>query len=288
MCALECPAHVNIPKLMLETKAANVAEHGLDRTRWFFSRLETWAKIGSFFPLLTNLALRTFPLRWLVDKIVGLSWRRRLPTLARTTFLKQAAAAGLDDQARSGQAVRRPVCGHLRQLLRSARWPRRRWRCCGTTASTSSCRRGKRAAAWRPWPRGTWKPSLEMSQRNLRALAEVARDGMPIVCLEPTSALMFRQDLLDLLDDSDARTIARQTVLVTHFLADLHRQGQLRTDLQPLDLELGHHVPCHAKALGQDKAGPLLLGLIPNLRVHTDRRQLFGHGGDVRPGSPQL
>src|SRR5262249_47044608 len=31
MCALECPAHVNIPKLMLEAKAANVAEHGLAR-----------------------------------------------------------------------------------------------------------------------------------------------------------------------------------------------------------------------------------------------------------------
>src|SRR5262249_39750318 len=29
MCASECPAHVNIPKLMLEAKAANVAEHGL-------------------------------------------------------------------------------------------------------------------------------------------------------------------------------------------------------------------------------------------------------------------
>src|SRR5262249_34670951 len=29
MCASECPAHVNVPKMMLEAKAANVAEHGL-------------------------------------------------------------------------------------------------------------------------------------------------------------------------------------------------------------------------------------------------------------------
>src|SRR5579885_3629656 len=28
MCAVECPAHVRIPKLMLEAKAANAAEHG--------------------------------------------------------------------------------------------------------------------------------------------------------------------------------------------------------------------------------------------------------------------
>src|SRR5207253_751451 len=34
MCAHECPAHVNIPKLMLEAKAANAAEHGLGRAEW--------------------------------------------------------------------------------------------------------------------------------------------------------------------------------------------------------------------------------------------------------------
>ena len=34
MCAIECPARVNIPKLMLEAKAAHVAEHGLDRSDW--------------------------------------------------------------------------------------------------------------------------------------------------------------------------------------------------------------------------------------------------------------
>ena len=45
MCATECPAHVNIPKLMLEAKAANVAEHGLDRTDWVLARTESFARV---------------------------------------------------------------------------------------------------------------------------------------------------------------------------------------------------------------------------------------------------
>ena len=55
----------------------------------------------------------------------------------------------------------------------------------------------------------------------------------------------------------------------TSFLWGLYQNGQLRTDFQPLDLALGHHVPCHLKALGRPPAGPLLLSLIPGLRVHT-------------------
>src|SRR5205085_5114970 len=34
MCAIECPSRVQIPRMMLQAKAANVARHGLDRADW--------------------------------------------------------------------------------------------------------------------------------------------------------------------------------------------------------------------------------------------------------------
>jgi Fe-S oxidoreductase len=52
-------------------------------------------------------------------------------------------------------------------------------------------------------------------------------------------------------------------------LWELHERGQLPTDFRPLPLPLGHHVPCHVKALGGQPAGPALLGLIPKATVHT-------------------
>src|SRR5262249_7355251 len=51
MCATECPAHVNVPKLMLEAKAAHCAEHGLDRTDTILARTEGFAAFGSRFSL---------------------------------------------------------------------------------------------------------------------------------------------------------------------------------------------------------------------------------------------
>ena len=120
-----------------------------------------------------------------------------------------------------------------------------------------------------PLAYGDVETARETVQHNLRLLADLAREGWPILCSEPTAALMLRQDALDLLDDPDARLVAAQTVECTAFLWDLHQQGRLRDRLPPLDLSVGHHVPCHLKALGRPPAGPGLLSLIPGLRVHT-------------------
>src|SRR5262249_48354973 len=109
--------------------------------------------------------------------------------------------------------------------------------------------------------------------RNLRIFAELARQGYTILCSEPSAAVMFRQDALDLLPLGDERTeaeiVARRTVEWTAFMWELLQQGRLRTDFKRLELTIGHHVPCHLKALGGRPRGPALLSLIPGLRVRT-------------------
>ena len=81
---------------------------------------------------------------------------------------------------------------------------------------------------------------------------------------------MLRHDALDLLDDPDARLVADADRRM-HGLPVGPAPGRAgcETDFQPLDASVGHHVPCHLKALGRPPAGPELLALIPGLRVHT-------------------
>jgi Fe-S oxidoreductase len=120
-----------------------------------------------------------------------------------------------------------------------------------------------------PLAQGDVETAREMALSNLRVLADWAREGFPIVCTEPTAAVMLSQDYLALLDDGDARLVADRVVELTAFLWSLHKDGRLRTDFHPLDVGIGHHVPCHLKALGIPPAGPRLLALIPGLRVLT-------------------
>ena len=90
---------------------------------------------------------------------------------------------------------------------------------------------------------GDAETAREAVQHNLRILAELAREGFPILCSEPTAALMLRHDYPDLVDDPDAKLVAEHTIELTAYLWDLHQQGKLRTDFRPLALTLGHHVP---------------------------------------------
>jgi FAD/FMN-containing dehydrogenase/Fe-S oxidoreductase len=268
MCARECPARVNVPKLMLEAKAANVAEHGLRLSDWTMARTEALARFGSAFAFLANRVLASQPGRWLLEKIFGVARQRRLPTFAARSFLRRAARRGWTRPPRG----RRPRVAYFVDVFANYNDPQVAEAVVAVLHHNGIevyVPPGQRGCGMVPLAYGDVETARDAAAHNLRLFAELAREGYPVLCSEPTAALMLRHDALDLLDDPDARLVAEHTVELTTFLWDLHRQGRLRNDFQPLDLALGHHVPCHLKALGQPPAGPALLALIPRLRVRT-------------------
>lgn len=278
MCAHECPAHVNIPKLMLEAKAANTAEHGLSRVEWVMARTESFAALGSAFSLLVNAGLRNRAARWLLEKFFGVSRQRRLPTFAPRSFLQIAARRGWTRPPRSG----RPRVAYFVDVFANYNDPQ-----IGEATVAVLQHNGidvyvppeQTGCGMAPLAQGDVEAACEAAERNLRIFADLAREGYPIVCSEPTAALMLRHDYRDLLDNTDTTLVSERVVELTDFLWERHRAGQLRADFQPLNLSLGHHVPCHLKALGRPPASPALLGLVPGVRVHTIDRSCSGMAG---------
>lgn len=268
MCAVECPAHVDIPKLMLEAKAANFAEHGLGRRDWVLARIEALARWGSAFAPLTNHFLASPSFRWVLEKVLGLSRQRRLPRLAARPFLRRAKRLGWCRKPRGT----RPRVAYFVDVYANYIDPQIAEAVVavlqhhGYDVFVPPDQRGCGMAAL---AHGDVESAREAAEHNLRILADVAREGYPIICSEPTAALMLRRDYLDLVDDPDAKLVAAQTFEFTAFLGSLFQQGKLRTDFDRLDLMLGHHVPCHLKVLHGPPQGPTLLALIPGLRVHT-------------------
>jgi Fe-S oxidoreductase len=268
MCAQECPARVDVPRLMLEAKAANVAEHGQTYSDWFLSRLDTFAGFGSAFSLLVNPLLSSGPVRWLLEKVFGLSRQRRFPPFAGRSFLRRARRQGWtcrpgEDRPRVAYFVD-SFANFIDPLIGEAVVSVLRHNGIDVLVPPK-----QRASGATPLAHGDVELARDRAARNLRVFADLAREGYTIVCAEPTSAVMLRQDYLHLIDDPDARLVAAHTVELTTFLWQLHQQGQLKTNFRPLEVSLGHHVPCHIKALGHAAAGPGLLALIPRLRVGT-------------------
>jgi FAD/FMN-containing dehydrogenase/Fe-S oxidoreductase len=268
MCASECPAHVNIPKLMLEAKAANVAEHGMDRTDWAMAQTENFAAIGSALAPLVNGGMSNGPLRWLLEKLLGLSRKRRLPRFAARSFMRRAARRGWMRRPHG----HRPRVAYFVDVFANYNDPEIAEAVVAVLHHNGIevfVPPGQRGCGMAPFAYGDIETAREMAAHNLRILADVAREGYTIVCSEPTAALMLRHDYPALLDDPDVELVAGRVVELTAFLWELHQSGDLRSDFQPLKLCLGHHVPCHLKALGRSACAPALLSLIPELLVHT-------------------
>ncbi len=93
-CRLECPASVDIPKIVGELKAQYVATNGLPVSDLLMGRIETVAALASQIPWFSNLLIRgRFP-RWIAEKLFGLSAARELPPVVRETFLRHASRRG--------------------------------------------------------------------------------------------------------------------------------------------------------------------------------------------------
>jgi FAD/FMN-containing dehydrogenase/Fe-S oxidoreductase len=278
MCAVECPAHVNIPKLMLEAKAANVAEHGLDRASWVLSRTESFARLGGALAPLANAALGSQSIRWLMEKLFGVSRHRLLPTFAFRSFLRRARRRGWTRRPRT----HRPRVAYFVDVFANYNDPSIAEAVVAVLHHNDIevyVPPGQLGCGMAPLSVGDVEAARETLQHNLRLFAEPAREGYPILCSEPTAAFLLGHDALNLLDDPDAALVAERVVEATAYLGDLHRAGRLRTDFRPLDVAVGHHVPCHLKALGRPPAGPSLLALIPNLRVRTIDLSCSGMAG---------
>ena len=102
MCPIECPAGVDVPRLMLEGKGAYVAAHGLHLSDWILVRLDLVSAASSALGPLANWALANRQCRWLLDKCFGIAQGRKLPRVSSRPFLRRAGRRRLTRPSRGG------------------------------------------------------------------------------------------------------------------------------------------------------------------------------------------
>ncbi len=120
MCRLECPATVDIPKLMMEGKGAYVATNGLNSSDWLMARVDRLSWLGSMLAPARQLGDRQ-PDGALAD---GKDARRCPGAEAAAVCLAQFSAPGQPPPPDASHAARRAQSAllrrHLRQLSRPA------------------------------------------------------------------------------------------------------------------------------------------------------------------------
>ncbi|QDT07221.1 Anaerobic glycerol-3-phosphate dehydrogenase subunit C [Rubripirellula lacrimiformis] len=277
-CRLECPASVDIPKIVGELKAQYVATNGLSLSDLLMGRIDTVAAMASRIPWISNLLIRgRFP-RWVAERLFGLASARQLPPVVRETFLRHAHRrrwtkplphGGLkvlyfvDQYANYHDPDIGRALGEILQQNGIGLYVPLAQANSGMSRITS----------------GDLKGARKIARRNVRLLADAVRQGYTVIATEPSAVLCLKHEYPNLLDDEDALLVAEHSHEACAYLWDLHQGDRLSLDFQPIDAQIAYHQPCHLRVLDPNQVGPQLLELIPNLEVQRIEAGCTGMAG---------
>ncbi len=277
-CRVECPAGVDIPKLVVEAKAQYVAATGQKFSQWIISRLDVLYEFGGRFPWLLNLLTKNRISRWAIDRFLGISQGRKLPTFSKRSFLRwchrkkskpPAEIEGnrvvyfVDAFANWNDTEIGHALLHVMQHNGVEVFVPQRQKLSGMSLISD----------------GLVHRARELARQNVEILADAVRQGYHIVTTEPSANLALTHEYLHLNDDVDTRLVAENCSDVCAYLWKLHESGELNTNFQPVDATVGYHLPCHTRAVHRD--GPILklLNLIPELQIQNVGNGCSGMAG---------
>ncbi len=100
--------------------------------------------------------------------------------------------------------------------------------------------------------KGFLEKARNTAVENVEALAPLAADGWDVVVIEPSDAVMFQSDYLDLLADDAAEMLASATYGVCEYVDSLGLDENLAFDSDVAGESLTYHGHCHQKATRKD------------------------------------
>lgn len=279
-CRKECPAEVDIPKLMMEAKSQHVMKKGMNISQWLLSRLDILCRMGSRFSTTTNFLNRNRIFRWFLEKMTGIAQGRKLPRFSGKSFLARTWRNKNYSTIKHGPGRKvayfvDAVPNWIDQELSDAFLHVMERNQVNVYIPPAQQFSGLSLIS-----NGVIDKAIKLARRNVEMFAEAIRAGYRVVTTEPAAALCLSHEYRHLLgEDADVDLVAENTTEICHYLWEMHEQGELNTTFEPIKATVGYHWPCHQRALSETPPGLDLLNLVPELNVIAIDKGCSGMAG---------
>jgi FAD/FMN-containing dehydrogenase/Fe-S oxidoreductase len=286
-CRRECPTGVDMARMKIEVSSARVEKYGLSLHDRLVGYLPRYAPYAAKVPWLLN-ARDTVPgMARLSEMVVGFSRTRSLPKWRSDAFDERAmsslpSSTGIDGAENDGEVVLFAdtfnryferenldaaltvftAAGYRVHLAKPADGSTRPL-CCGRTFLSV----------------GLVEEAKAEAERTLAALAPFIERGVPVVGLEPSCILGFRDEIPALIKTEQADKLAGQALLFEEFLAREAGAERLSLSLKPIAPRALLHGHCHQKAFDAFTPVEQVLKLIPDLSVEPIESSCCGMAG---------
>jgi Fe-S oxidoreductase len=278
-CKSECPSNVDMAKLKAEFLQQYYDAHGVPLRSRLIANFNKSAKLGALLPGMYNFIMTGKRTGSLVKRISGFAPERSMPAMYKTTLRSWYAK---HQSARSKNPG-----GHPEHKTPTSRV----YLFCDEFTNYNDTEIGIKAillleklgyeviipehgeSGRASLSKGLVRDAKKIANKNISLLSPLINEGTPLIGIEPSAILTFRDEYVDLAEDDRfeaAKQLAKNVHTIDEFIArEIERENiksaQFRNETRKIKLH-GH---CQQKALSSVAPTVKMLSLPANYSVET-------------------
>jgi len=272
-CTSECPSSVDMSTMKAEFLHQYYKANGVPFRTKLFANFNELNNIGAIAPTLTNILLGSSLTAPIAKKIMGVAKERSLPKLSPTSLKKWynrwvKKAPSLEQRSKKGQLYL--FCDEFTNHNDAH---------IGMAAIKLLTKLGYGVAiinhvesARTHISKGLLVKAKKLAIQNVNTFKDLVHDDMPLIGIEPSCILSFRDEYPRLVPKGDmqesAKKLAANCLLIDEFIAQEIEKGNISS--AQFHQEKKHillHAHCHQKALASADCSAWILNLPTNYSV---------------------
>jgi FAD/FMN-containing dehydrogenase/Fe-S oxidoreductase len=250
-CKSECPSNVDVAKLKAEFLQQYYDANGVPLRSRLIASFTQSAKLGSIAPGIYNFFMTNKLVSPLVKKASGFAVARSMPTLQKTTLEKWYRKHSKQN-VNTGKKVYL-FCDEFTnyndthigikavQLLEALGYE---------VVIPQHIESGRAALS-----KGLLRKAQKIANKNIQLLKDVITKETPLIGIEPSAILTFKDEYIDLASDDlfeAAKTLSKNVFLIDAFIANEIQQGNIsKSNFTTTKKHVVLHGHCQQKALTQ-------------------------------------
>ncbi|GAB3771560.1 FAD-binding and (Fe-S)-binding domain-containing protein [Spirosoma horti] len=271
-CKNECPSNVDVAKLKAEFLQHYYESNGIPIRSRLIANFARLSSLASMAPWAWNGVLGTPSLRRMANRLVGFHPDRTMPMMGKTTLKKWFSDRHTTQKTRTATSSGRSLllfCDEFTNYndVEVGQKAVQLFERLGYTVIIPQHGESGRAAL----SKGMLTYAKTLAEKNVRLLKDVVSAETPLVGLEPSAILTFRDEYPDLVDESliaDSKRIAEHALTFEEFLARELDAGHIKPEQFTTETRLIKlHGHCQQKAVSSLVPGKKVLSLPKNYTV---------------------
>ncbi len=268
-CKSECPSGVDIAKMKSEYLQHWYDKHGIPLRTLLIAYITTFNKIGSLVPPIYNFFLKNKVLSGLLKKTIGFASKRSIPLVYKTSLNRwiRKNLTALNPARPTGS-----ICLFVDEFTNFNDTETGIAAIKLLTSLNYEVRVARHDLSARTFiSKGLLRKARKIAENNINALAGIVNENLPLIGIEPSAILGFRDEYPDLVNNelkAESERIAANSFLIDEFIANEYRADRIkRESFNNSNLQILLHAHCQQKAVSSSAYSVDMLSIPANYKV---------------------